>query len=113
MDASKLGTKVKVDGKNQRTLLSPADITKIINTFNSGILEDDFCVAVSYADVVAKKYSFSVGQYFDIKIEYVELTPDEFAIKMDSFTTRLESFFAENKILEKEITKQLRRLNYD
>ncbi|MDY5577761.1 MAG: ABC transporter substrate-binding protein, partial [Lachnospiraceae bacterium] len=35
MDVSKLGTKVKVDGKKQRTVLSPEEIEEIINTFNN------------------------------------------------------------------------------
>lgn len=82
MDASKLGTKEKVDGKNQRTVLSVDEITHIIKTFNAGKAEDDFCVTVSYADIEGKKLSFSAGQYFEVKIEYVELTPEEFAEKI-------------------------------
>ena len=113
MDASKLGTKVKVDGKNQRTVLSPEEITKIIDTFNAGKSEDDFCVTVSYADIEAKKFSFSVGQYFDVKIEYEELSPSEFHEKMKEFTVRLEGLFDESKQLENEIKEQLGRVNYD
>lgn len=110
MDASKLGTKVKVDGKNQRTVLSDTEIAKIINTFNKGKTEDDFCVAVSYSDIEAKKLSFSAGQYFEVKIEYVELTPEEFADKMNGFTSRLDELFAENRRLEDKIKAQLGRV---
>ncbi len=113
MDASKLGTSVKVDGKNQRTILSKDEITKIIDTFKSAKVEDDFCVVVSYADVEAKKMSFSAGQYFDVKIEYEELTPDEFLEKMKGLTERLEELFDENKHLESEIKEQLGRVIYD
>lgn len=107
MDASKLGRKVKVDGKNQRTVLSDNEITKIIDTFNAGKLEDDFCVAVSYADIEAKKLSFSAGQYFEVRIEYVELTPEEFAKNMSSFAARLDELFAESRRLEDKIKAQL------
>lgn len=110
MDASKLGTKVKVDGKNQRTVLSDNEITKIIDTFNAGKLEDDFCVAVSYADIEAKKLSFSAGQYFEVRIEYVELTPEEFAKNMSSFAARLDELFAESRCLEDKIKAQLGRV---
>ena len=110
MDASKLGTKVKVDGKNQRTVLSDNEITKIIDTFNAGKLEDDFCVAVSYADIEAKKLSFSAGQYFEVRIEYVELTPEEFAKNMSSFAARLDELFAESRHLEDKIKAQLGRV---
>ena len=113
MDASKLGTKVKVDGKNQRTVLSVDEITHIIKTFNAGKAEDDFCVTVSYADIEGKKFSFSAGQYFEVRIEYVELTPEEFVEKMDNFTSRLDEMFAESRRLEDEIKVQLGRVKYE
>lgn len=113
MDASKLGTKEKVDGKNQRTVLSKDEIDRIIDTFNAGKTDDDFCVAASYSDMEQKKLSFSAGQYFEVKIEYVELTPDEFAEKMNGFTTRLDELFAESRRLEDEIKQQLGRVKYE
>lgn len=113
MDASKLGTKEKVDGKNQRTVLSDDEITRIIEIFNAGKAEDDFCVAVSYLDIEAKKLSFSAGQYFEVKIEYVELTPEEFAEKMNGFAARLDELFAEGRRLEGEIKDQLERVKYE
>ena len=113
MDASKLGTKEKVDGKNQRTVLSDDEITRITDIFNAGKSEDDFCVAVSYADIEAKKLSFSAGQYFEVKIEYVELTPEEFVEKMNGFTVRLDDLFAESRRLEDEIKTQLGRVKYE
>ena len=113
MDASKLGTKEKVDGKNQRTVLSDDEITRIIDIFNAGKAEEDFCVAVSYADIETKKLSFSAGQYFEVKIEYVELTPEEFTEKMNGFTARLDEMFAESRRLEDEIKTQLGRVKYE
>jgi type I restriction-modification system methyltransferase subunit len=113
MDASKLGTKEKVDGKNQRTVLSQKEINKIIDTFNAGEAVDDFCVAVSYKEIEEKKLSFSAGQYFEVKIAYVELTPKEFAEKMNGFTARLDELFAESHRLEDEIKQQLGRVRYE
>ena len=113
MDASKLGAKEKVDGKNQRTVLSKDEIDRIIDTFNAGKTDDDFCVAVSYSDMEQKKLSFSAGQYFEVKIEYVELTPEEFSEKMNGFTTRLDELFAESHRLEDEIKQQLGRVKYE
>ena len=110
LDASKLGTKEKVDGKNQRTVLSDDEITRIIDIFNAGKAEEDFCVAVSYADIEAKKLSFSAGQYFEVKIEYEELTPEEFEEKMNGFTARLDEMFAESRRLEESIQEQLRKV---
>jgi type I restriction enzyme M protein len=112
MDASKLGKKVKVDGKIQKTVLSQQEITRIIDTFNSAESVNDFCVAVDYADIEAKKLSFSAGQYFEVRIEYVELTQEEFEEKMNKFTVKLDSLFANQRVLEEEIKNQLKRLNY-
>lgn len=111
MDASKLGETIK-DGKNQKTLLSEAEEERIISTFNLHQAADDFSVVVSYEQIQAKNYSFSAGQYFDVKIEYTDLTPKQFADKMDGFKQNLDSLFAESKELEKEIKKQLGGLKY-
>lgn len=112
MDASKLGTKVK-EGKNQKTLLSPEEEQLIIDTFNRHEAVEDFTVVVSYEQIKEKNYSFSAGQYFEVKIEYVEITAEEFAAKMEGFTQNLETLFAESAELEAEIKKQMRGLKYE
>jgi type I restriction enzyme M protein len=112
MDASKLGTTVK-EGKNQKTLLSEEEEQKIINTFNKHEAVEDFTVVVSYDQIAEKNYSFSAGQYFDVKIEYTDITPEEFTSRMEGFKSNLNSLFAESKTLEKEIQKQLNGLKYD
>ncbi|MEA1923655.1 MAG: class I SAM-dependent DNA methyltransferase, partial [Pseudomonadota bacterium] len=81
IDASNLGEKVK-DGKNQRTVLKPEEEQRIIDVFNAKEAQDDFSVVVSYDEIAAKNYSLSAGQYFEVKIEYVDITPEEFAAKM-------------------------------
>jgi type I restriction enzyme M protein len=112
MDASKLGTTVK-EGKNQKTLLSDAEEQLIIETFNKHEAKEDFTVVVSYEQIKEKNYSFSAGQYFEVKIEYTDITPIEFETKMNGFKTNLDSLFAETKTLEKEIQKQLNGLKYE
>lgn len=112
MDASKLGTTVK-DGKNQKTLLSSEEEQKIINTFNRHEAVEDFTVVVSYEQIAEKNYSFSAGQYFEVKIEYNDITPEEFASKIEGFKANLDTLFAESKNLEKEIQKQLNGLKYE
>jgi type I restriction enzyme M protein len=112
MDASKLGTTVK-EGKNQKTLLSDAEEQLIINTFNKHEAVEDFTVVVSYDQIKEKNYSLSAGQYFDVKIEYTDITPDEFVVKMNTFQSTLNSLFTESKELENEIQKQLKGLKYE
>lgn len=106
VDASSLGTKVR-DGKNQKTLLSEVEEDRIIACFNGKQAEEHFSVVVSYDDIAAKNYSLSAAQYFDLKIEYADLTPAQFAEKMKSFTDNLDSLFKKSAELEQEIRRQL------
>jgi len=112
VDASKLGTTIK-EGKNQRTVLSPDEEGQIISTMNDKRAEEDFSVVVTADQIMEKNYSFSAGQYFEVKIEYVEITSDAFAAKMDTFKSSLNNLFAESKELEVEIQKQLEGVKYD
>jgi type I restriction enzyme M protein len=112
MDASKLGTTVK-EGKNQKTVLSHDEEQTIINTFNKHEAKEDFTVVVSYEQIKEKNFSFSAGQYFDVKIEYTDITLLEFETKMNGFKTNLNSLFAKSKSLEMEIQKQLNGLKYE
>lgn len=109
MDASKLGTEVK-DGKNQKTLLSPDEEELIVDTFNSHTPKEGFTVVVSYDDIKEKNFSFSAGQYFDVKIEYKEISKQEYSSKMEVFNNTLTELFSESKTLEGEIQKQLKKL---
>ena len=111
MDASKLGTTVK-EGKNQKTLLSHQEEDYIIDTFNKHEAKEDFSVIVSYDDIKAKNYSLSAGQYFEVKIEYTDITPEAFAAKMKTFETNLSELFNESKTLELEIQNNLKSLKY-
>jgi type I restriction enzyme M protein len=70
-------------------------------------------VVVTYDEIKAKNYSLSAGQYFEIKIEYVDITAEEFAAKMKYFESNLDSLFAESKSLETEISSQFKDLCYD
>lgn len=112
MDASKLGEKKKVDG-NQRTILSKDDVDKIIKTFNSRKAVEDFSVIVTNDQIKEKNYSFSAGQYFDIKIEYEDITAEEFNARIDKYTTELTSQFEASHHLEKEILGQLKTLSFN
>lgn len=112
IDASKLGEEYK-DGNNQKRRLRDEEIDKIVNTFLNKEVVDDFSVAVTYAEIKEKKYSLAAGQYFDVKIEYVPLTQEEFIAKMNGYTEDLEKLFAEGDKLQKEIMGQLKKVKYE
>ena len=112
IDASKMGEEYK-DGNNQKRRLRDFEIDKIVNTFLNKEVVEDFSVAVTYDEIKEKKYSLAAGQYFDVKIEYVELTEEEFAEKMNSYTSELENLFNEGNKLQKEIMEQLKKVRYE
>lgn len=112
MDASKLGETVK-EGKNQRTVLTREEEARIVNTFNNKEAIEDLSVAVTKTQVQEKNYSFSAGQYFEVKIDYVNITAEEFATKMQDFEQRLAALFAEGNRLDTEIQKKLKGVRYE
>ena len=112
IDASGLGEKTK-DGKNQKTVLSREEEQKICNTFTNKQAVEDFSVVVSYDEIKAKNYSLSAGQYFEVKIDYVDISADEFAQKMAGFSADLDKLFAESAELEKEIKGRLAMLKFN
>lgn len=111
IDASNLGEKVK-DGKNQKTVLTEEEEQRICDVFNNKLSEDDFSVVVSYEDIIAKNYSFSAGQYFDVKVQHTDMTPEQFSAKMKVFSDNLDSLFMQSRELEVEIKKQMARIKY-
>lgn len=113
MDASKLGEKKKEDGKNQKTVLSAEEERRIIDTFNNEVEEQDFSIKVSYDKISGKKYSFSAGQYFEIIIEHIDITPEEFQAKLDAFEAEYSALTQEGAELDRQIIENLRRLKID
>jgi len=106
IDASKLGETIKENG-NQKTKLRTEEIQQIVNTFRNKEVVEDFSVTPTFDEIKEKGYSFSAGQYFDIKIDYVDITEDEFNRRMDNFKTTLRQQFNKSHRLEEEILKQL------
>ncbi len=71
---------------------------------------DEFSVSVKLEDIKARNYSLSAGQYFPVKIEYVEMTPEEFTAKMATYQENLSDLFAESERIESDIMVQIGEL---
>ncbi len=113
VDASKLGEEYKDANGLKKVRLSDDEIEKIVTTFENKEAVDDFSVAVTYDEIKEKGYSLSAGQYFDIKIDYVDITEEEFNQRMTDYKTELTQQFAESHRLEEEIMKQLDALKFN
>jgi len=112
IDASKLGAEYK-EGNNQKRRLRPFEVDQIVNTFQNKESVDDFSVAVTYDEIKEKGYSLSAGQYFDIKIDYVDITEEEFNQRMANYKQTLTEQFAESHRLEDEIMAQFEALKFN
>lgn len=112
VDASKLGQEYKDANGLKKVRLEDDEIEKIVKTFRNAEAVEDFSVVVSYSEVKEKGYSLSAGQYFDIKIDYVDISEEEFNAQMAADTAELQKMFEESHKLEKEIQKQLASLKF-
>ncbi|MEZ0123036.1 MAG: class I SAM-dependent DNA methyltransferase [Candidatus Reddybacter sp.] len=112
IDASNLGEKIK-EGKNQKTVLSHDEEDQIIRTFNNKEAVDDFSVVVSYEDIATKNYSLSAGQYFEVKIEYVDISQEEFEAQLNGFESTLSKLFSKSNDLQIKIEGGLKGLKYE
>jgi type I restriction enzyme M protein len=112
MDASKLGEKKK-EGKSQKTVLRENEIEQIIDTFIKQEVVEDFSVLATYDEIIKKEYSLSAGQYFEIKLEHMDITKEEFDVKLVTIKNTLNSYFKDANNLDKEIMKQLEGLKYE
>jgi type I restriction enzyme M protein len=112
IDASNLGETVK-EGKNQKTVLTQTEEQKIITTFNNKQAIEDFSVVVKYDEIKQRNYSLSAGQYFEVKIEYFDISYDEYIDKMNGFENRLKDLFEKSKTFEIEIQNNIKGLRYE
>ncbi len=113
IDASKLGEEYKDSNGLKKVRLRDEEIDQIVSTFQNKEAVDDFSVNVTYDEIKEKGYSLSAGQYFDIKIDYVDITEEEFNKRMSDYKTTLTQQFTESHRLEEEIMKQLGSLSFN
>ena len=112
IDASKLGEEYQ-EGNNKKVRLTDDEINLIVDTFANNKTVEDFSVAVDYDKLIEKKCSLSAGQYFDVKIEYVDITAEEFEIRMNEHRVSLSEKFQRGHELEKSIMEQIGALKYE
>lgn len=113
IDASQLGTKEKDNNNKQYTRLSREEEERIISTFEKHVAVDSFAVVPSYNEMEEKGYSFSAGQYFDVKIEHIDISPEEFKQKMAAFMAEFNELSAQSAKLDEEIRTQMSFLEFN
>ena len=112
IDASKMGEDYQENGLKKHRLTAE-EIDTIVHTFQNKEVVDDFSVVVSYDEIKEKANSLSAGQYFDIKIEYEDITEEEFSNRISLYKESLDNLFSESEILSKEISESLDSLIFN
>ena len=113
IDASKLGEEYKDSKGLKKVRLRDEEIDQIVSTFQNKEAVDDFSVNVTYDEIKEKGYSLSAGQYFEVKIEHIDITTEEFQSKMGDYEARLSEQFAKGRSLEESIMNDIGGLRYD
>lgn len=109
VDASSFGSKIK-DGKIQRTILSKDEMELIVNLVNNKKEEKNISKNVSYEEIINENYSFNASQYFDIEIDYVKLSPEEFNELIEDEINELSVLFNKNESINKNLIMNLEKL---
>ncbi len=111
IDASKLGEEYKDANGLKKVRLNNDEIDTIVHTFTHKLPVDDFAVAVTYDEIKDKGYSLSAGQFFDIKIQHVDITEEEFLHRMEDYRHTLSDLFNTSQQLQHKILQQLDKLS--
>lgn len=98
--------------RDERRITQPSNVFANTGTNVSVLLFDksalvDKVILIDAGKLGEEYYSLSAGQYFDIKIEYVDITEDELNQRMAVYEAKLTEMFAESHRLESEILAQL------
>lgn len=112
IDASNLGEEYQ-EGSIKKTRLTPKEVNLIVDTFKTHKTLDDFSVSVSYETLQEKKCYLAAGQYFDIKVEYVDINATEFSEKMDKYRETLSKLFKAGYAIDHELLNQIGDLYAD
>lgn len=109
INASKLGEEYKDSNGLKKRRLRENEINQIIDSFLNKKAIDDFSVVITY-DELKEKYSLSAGQYFNVKIEYIDISQEEYDKIIDDFNTDFAKYVEETNQFQKEIREVLKEL---
>ena len=110
VDASNLGSVIN-QGEGQKTLLNTEEENTIIKTFKNRKNVDALSAFVSYKEIKDNYYSLSAGQYFDIEIENIDISEEQFKSQIEVFKKNIQEYDNEAKILNDKVFKNLSKLN--
>ena len=116
LDASNIGRSesIKINNKKvKKTILDEADMKFIIDSVNNYVVTEGKSVLKSISDIQDKHYSLCAGQYFDIKMKALDITPEEFNSRMDNYKAELITLFDKGDNLKQKVIESLEKCKYE
>lgn len=113
VDATGYGEKIKIDGKNQKTVLAEHEIEEIVDILSNRRIIEGISVFADIAEIKRRNYSFSAGSFFEAKIEYEDITVEQFNEKLSGYMTELEELMYESEKSHQELLVALGSVRYD
>ena len=113
VDATGYGEKIKIDGKNQKTVLAEHEIEEIVDILSNRRIIEGISVFADIADIKRRNYSFSACSFFEAKIEYEDITVEQFNEKLSGYMTELEELMHESEKSHQELLVALGSVRYD
>ena len=113
VDATGYGEKIKIDGKNQKTVLAEHEIEEIVDILSNRRIIEGISVFADITDIKKRNYSFSAGSFFEAKIEYEDITVEQFNEKLSGYMTELEELMHESEKSHQELLVALGSMRYD
>ena len=77
------------------------------------MVEQDFSVVTNYKNIVEEDYKCNAGRYYDVVMENIEISEDEFNLEIQNYKSKLQKYFNESNTYSDKISKQLDNLDYD
>lgn len=115
LDASMMGKSesLKINNKKvKKTILSEKDAEFIIKAVYDTETIEGKSVSKTNKEIKEKNYSLCAGQYFEIKMEPLNITPEEFNKRIDSYKSNLETLFDETSKLKTKVLDSMEKCKY-
>jgi len=111
IDASKMGEDY-MEGKNQKRRLREYEIEQIVTAFRGQKDIEGFSVAVTYDRIREMGYGLAAGAYFAVKVNRVEISPEEFASQSKDLVKKIETSADRISELKAKISSIVKRLKF-
>lgn len=112
VDATNMGVKIK-EGKNQKTILNPTEIDKIINCFNKSEVIENFSVKVKIDEILQNKLYLEANQYFEVIDNYNKLSTYELEKQATKYINEIKMLLNENQKMKQDLIEHMENLYYE